>query len=271
MDDLIKPEPGHGKNPTPAPLQFLYFDDSRFLQFFKAPEGKKKSKNNPAGEEQVRIEFSDTYPRLKAVVTSQIRAGISLGREMKRDALDMDKYNVWGHSMPIKRARNLVRKFYADVMEKILPPLPNDEWEELEALAKGKVRWAGPVPRRSPAKPVSGSSEEESMQSAAAVIDQALALHKPSKADRPAGHERPHDLTTRSMRRLYAHVFNHCCKLDYNEKKQRWEATWGNVGGELSPTFTRPEDEVLFAGVDAQNKTSGRQKPQHSQQEPATV
>jgi hypothetical protein len=262
LEDLLKPvasvdeESPPPAASTPAPLHTLYYTNTRCLQFFDAPQ--KAKARGKRGEEKVTFQFSDGHPRLKAVLTSQAHAGVTLGAELKRTTASMDTYNVWGRTMPIRRARNYVRKFYADIMAKVLPPLPNEEWDQLAALARGEVRWAGLVARRTRATTPKFSSLDEAMHPNAAVIERGLALEKPSKADRPAGNQRPHNITSRTMRRLYAHILSYCCKLEWNEQWGKWEVVWPKVGSALSTVYSRPTEEALFAGVDSQGKRPGR-------------
>lgn len=251
LEELMKPEPAVGEEDKPAPLHQLYYTNTRCLQVFDAPQEGRTGKD---GEERVFFDFSDRYPKLKVVLIAQLLAGVFMGREFKQVKVYMDKYNAWRRPMPIKRARNHVRRNYALKMEKVLPPLPSEEWDQLAAQARGEVRWQGPVARRTPALPRDQTSSEGEIRYDATAIKQGLALERPSKADRPVGDERPQKLTSRTMRRIYAKVLGYCCKLEYNEDRGRWRAVWPSAANSLSTVYTRPTEEVLFAGVDSQGK-----------------
>ncbi|KAF2787837.1 hypothetical protein K505DRAFT_353586 [Melanomma pulvis-pyrius CBS 109.77] len=249
LGDLLRPEiPVHDRNnaasaDTPAPLHQLYYSDKRFLSFFDAP--KKKSAT------ELTIEISDRHPRLKTVVKSQVQAGIAIGRDIKRPHLLTPIRNVWERPMPIKRARNNVKRWYAETMTRLLPPLPNDEWDRLHALTTGE-KWIEFAKPRTRAIELQSEPRNEDAQWRA-FIHQALALDKPSKADRQWGNQRPHNITTRFMRRLYAKILALSCKLEWNEDRSKWYAVWGNKPTKLQ-IYSAAVDGALFAGVDAKGQ-----------------
>ncbi|KAF2245326.1 hypothetical protein BU26DRAFT_567923 [Trematosphaeria pertusa] len=224
-----------------APLQKLYYSNERFLSFFDAP----KQKSNT----EYVIDISDRYSRLKAVVKSQCQNGVALGRGLKRPNLVTPIYNVWQRPMPVKRARNNVRRWYAETMTRLLPPLPDEEWDSIQAMISGK-KWISFVKTRTRAVPLDPEPRQEEDQFKTLVHD-ALALDKPSKADRPAGVDRPHTLNPRFMQRLYAKIHTYCCKLEWNDERNKWVAVWGSPLHGLSPRlYSTPVDATLFAGVD---------------------
>lgn len=249
LADLL--QPGHimdggampsSDNDAPAPLQKLYHSNKRFLQYFDAPK--------PASKIHYSISISDRFSRLRAVLKSQHQKGISIHRELKGPVMKTPINNVWERPMPIKRARNNVGRWYAETMTRMLPPLPNHEWDKVHAMMAGdrpinlvKPRARGLV--RSPDL-VTGNDLFTS------TVDEAIALDKPSRADKPAGIQRPHVITPKFMQRLYTRMLTLCCKLDYNEETKRWKATWGEHNKSIKPKlYTAPTDPDLFAGVDA--------------------
>jgi hypothetical protein len=250
LADLLKPEIASHSNAvlvssqeSSAPLHQLYYSDKRFLSFFDAPKMKTK--------DEYTIEISDRYPRLKTVIKSQVQAGVAIGRDLKRPHLLTPIRNVWERPMPIKRARNNVKRWYAETMTRLLPPLPNHEYDKLQAFIAGEkwIEFAKPRTRAVELRPQ--PRDEDALSKA--LIEEGLALDKPSKADRPSGIQRPHNITTRFMRRLYAKVLALSCKLEWNEERKRWFAVWGNKTIKTK-TYTTPVDEVLFAGVDTKGR-----------------
>jgi hypothetical protein len=247
LAELLKPEVAANGNAkllsssqeNLAPLHQLFYSDKRFLSFFDAP--KKKTKD------EFTIEISDRYPRLKTVVKSQVQAGVAIGRHLKRPHILTPIRNVWERPMPIKRARNNVKRWYAETMTRLLPPLPKDEYDKLRALSVGE-KWIEFAKPRTPAVQLRPEHKDEDALSRAR-IDEGLALDKLSKADRPRGIQRPHHITTRFMRRLYAKVLALSCKLDWNEERKKWFAVWGSMTTKPK-SYTALVDERLFAGVD---------------------
>ncbi|USP75680.1 gcn5-related n-acetyltransferase [Curvularia clavata] len=248
LADLLQPDRimDGGAMPSPdsnasAPLQKLYFSNKRFLQYFDAPK--------VASKTHYSISISDRFSRLRAVLKSQHQKGISIHRELKGPVMKTPINNVWERPMPIRRARNNVGRWYAETMTRLLPPLPNHEWDKVYAMMVGdrpidltKPRARGLV--QSPDLAVA----DELFTS---TVDEAIALDKPSRADKPAGIQRPHTITPKFMRRLYTRILTLCCKLDYNEETKRWIATWGAHNKTIKPKiYSAPTDPDLFAGVD---------------------
>lgn len=247
LERLLQPDPvanaqeGVTAIPEPAPLQKIYHSNKRWLQFFDAPKKVSDSKHI--------IDISNRYPLLKTVLKSQVQQGIALGRDIKQPVLKTRIYNVWERPMPIKRARNDVKRWYAATMSKLLPPLPNDEWDRIRALATGDTKWRDSVPRRSPARELTPQLDGDHATSRGILLE-GLALNKPSKADMPRGKQRPREFTSRMMRRLYARLLSLSCKLEFSNERNKWTAVWGAFRDIKPAVYSTPVDEVLFAGVD---------------------
>ena len=70
----------------------------------------------------------------------------------------------------------------------------------------------------------------------------------------PAGKDRPHNITPTFMRRLYARILAFSCKLEWNEQRKGWIATWGSSQTK-TPNHSAPVDDSLFTGVDFNGRT----------------
>ncbi len=244
LEDLLRPDPAHAAA-EPAPLQKLYHSNERYLSFFDAP-----TKQSPT---HFVIDISDRYSRLKTVLRSQSQRGKILGRHIRRPHLLTPIHNIWERPMPIKRARNAVRKWYAETMTRLLPPLPNQEWDALLAMVKGE-KWISFTKRRTPAVDIHPQPSQAEGQIIRRLQD-ALALDKPSRAERAAGSNSPKTLTLRSMRRLYAKLLAVCCKLEWNDEFSKWNVIWGSrLNRSDARLYTTPVDDSLFAGVDVRGR-----------------
>ncbi|CAI6330922.1 unnamed protein product [Periconia digitata] len=252
---LLTPTTNCTADGTAAPLQKLYYSNDRCLAFFNAPY--RKDNNN------YKIDFSDRYPRLKAMVMSQHTQDISMVRSLKKPSLVTPILNAWHRPMPIRRAKNNVKKYYAGIMSVLLPPLPPAEWDALYAKTQGQGQ-IELVPRRKPA--FQRHPEPLDEQSAlAAVIDAALALKKPSKAEKDTSSKGPHNITAKFMRRMYARLFPFCSKIEFDSARNKWIVTWGKPQDlHTQSLFQSPVPKELFAGVDehgckprAPNKAQG--------------
>ena len=240
LEDLLRPDPAWPAGP--APLQQLYHSDLRCLQYFEAPA---RTKNNDA----LHLAISRQYPRLRAVVESQVKKGQSLRRELKRPFLVTPIVNTWLQPMPLKRAVNNVRRWYADTMTRLLPPLPAAEWDRLDALCKGRER-IGFVARRTPAAGL-GLAEETTIEQ---LVQRGLAMDKRTKAEKSHSIGKSHLLTVRYMQRMYLRLLTLSYKLEYDDSKRRWNVIWGGSNKSAKPaSYTAPVDDALFAGVNAKN------------------
>jgi hypothetical protein len=120
LSDVLKPDPimdggkvlAASELEGPTPLQNLYYSDKQWLQYFDAP------KSGTNGMQVINI--SDHYSRLRAVIKSQYQRGVSIHRELKGPAMKTPVHNIWMRPMPIKRARNNVRRWYAETMTRLL-------------------------------------------------------------------------------------------------------------------------------------------------------
>ncbi|KAF2849614.1 hypothetical protein T440DRAFT_122228 [Plenodomus tracheiphilus IPT5] len=254
MGDDAAPSPPHPQGPSP--LQKLYHSDKRYLQFFDAPK--------PKSSTEYSIGISDQYSRLRTVVKTQHAKGISISRQLKRADMVTSIRNVWERPMPIRRARNNVKRWYAETMTRLMPPLPHDEWDLLSAMAAGqkKVSFA----KRRTRVGASDAASPTDEQSAWELLEAGLAMDRPSRADRPMGMHRPHNITTKFMRRLYSRVFALSCKLEYDDERKQWNAIWGESKNTITPKiYSVPTDASLFEGVDNAGRLPISPKKVHTQ------
>jgi hypothetical protein len=252
LSDLLKPDPLlDGGAPTavgPAPLQALYFSNKRYLQYLDAP------RTGPNGNYLMGI--SDRYSRLRAVVKTQYHRGIAVHRELKGPVMKTPMHNIWMRPMPIMRARNNVRRWYAETMTRLLPPIPSDEWDSMHAMVL-KEKKVSLTRRRTSLQ--SGKPQETFDE----ILTKGLRLDKLSKVDRPGRAITPH-----FMQRLYSRILQLCCKVEYNEQRKQWVAIWGEpIQGISAKIYNAPSDASLFAGVDAAGRTP--QALKKAQQDPA--
>lgn len=101
----------------------------------------------------VQYPISDRYGRLKTLLQSQSRTKLPNinGRpivKIRSEICEIPAKNIWGRSMPRRRAKNMVRKWYNLVLSRLLPPLPEHEWMHLQGKINGTIKWDGPPQRR---------------------------------------------------------------------------------------------------------------------------
>lgn len=244
LNDLLKPDPFMDGDKVlaasdiqgPTPLQELYYSNMRLLQYFDAPR---------TVRDQHVIGISDRYSRLRAVLKSQHSRGLSIHRELKGPAMKTPMHNVWMRPMPIKRARNNVRRWYAETMTRLLPPIPSNEWDDMNAMIHKQQKVSLTRRRTS----IHSDSPPQTFED---TVFEGLKLDKLSNAVKPMGLVRPHAITPHFMQRLYSRILQLCCKVTYNHERKQWMVYWGEPIQAISPSIYRtPTDPTLFAGVDA--------------------
>ena len=176
--------------------------------------------------------------------------------------------------MPVKRQKNIQKRFWADLLDKVMPPVPRYEWERLRDLATGTISLDDHPPRRSRAQEPQETEEE---------VDQKLLEYfsKPTNwqssnmkkfdigtdniVTQWEARTNPHvkglkDLTPRYMRRLYAMIWGITPTMSQDEVTKTWTTTWGggrsaaHDGMVIAPSAS---DLELFEGADEQVKCTG--------------
>lgn len=149
------------------------------------------------------------------------KIGKKASRNLKKEP-DIPENNKWRRPMPMKRVRNMTRRWYAKCAEALLPPLPDHEWEHLRRLAWGEMSCLGSKPRRKPAK----NTQEESRH---VLNDDVLVIGPPKdKEYRLSTNNRPHHITPRFMQRTYSLIFMHVPVVTWDEVRKNWAIKWGS-------------------------------------------
>lgn len=233
--------------------------------------------------------------QLKTLVTSQMD---NPDKFLKGDKLSLKpripEINSWGRPMPLNRVRNLKLEWYAEILDIIMPPLPEEEWNRLRGLASGRISWDGPVPRRKPASTaeeiVSGSEHAEpridggrictarksddyvanthpvggqydTSPSSKARVNNLISLSSESLQhwkEEPGRRLKtnPHDLTPRFMRRRWAEVFALCPTMAWDSVENNWIVKWGSLQTKNECADLGPVVyKCMFEGVDDNGKS----------------
>ncbi|KAK3714299.1 hypothetical protein LTR37_007885 [Vermiconidia calcicola] len=156
-------------------------------------------------------------PQLRALVVAQIkRPPPNLTRSNPRRLNpDIPALNSWLRPMPQKRVKNMKKKHYAQLLDRVQPPLPKEEWLQLRDLAYGKTPWSGGTVARRKAPSSRTDSPLEMVVQYGKVPDRAF------------GNREGHSSTPRFMRRLYAQVFAQCPLMEFEAGINEWKVIWG--------------------------------------------
>ncbi|KFY26761.1 hypothetical protein V493_03901 [Pseudogymnoascus sp. VKM F-4281 (FW-2241)] len=150
-----------------------------------------------------------------------------------------------------KREAGLRKRWLADTMDKILPPLPEDEWNLLRDLAMGVVEWEGAPKRRTRTGEVEkeGDGRLLSVEYLKAPIRHAHSKVRKAEIDQRDWHE----LTPNYMQRMYAKIWELCPKARWDEELRDWVYTWGGtkiVANRAEQKKATQRDLSLFEGVE---------------------
>jgi len=179
-------------------------------------------------------------PRLTEKMVALIRSQKTQKDQMftkpnlKSTKPDIPEINSWGRPFPRNRAKNIRKRWYKETLERLMPPLPKEEWHRLKDLALGKVPWEGLPKRRVP-------SPRE---------------HAPMVGRNDNVTQSWHTFTQRYMRRMWEDVFQQCPLMEWDKALSRWKVTWGLVRTErdLALTTNAVTDIKGFKGVSGAGK-----------------
>ena len=161
--------------------------------------------------------------------------------------------NSWGRPMPVGRVKNLSKAWYAETLDRAMPPLPEAEWLHLGELASGKIPWAGPRERRAHRTYSWETDLDEGQMTWSATKTAAQRARDELTRAREA-----HTLTPRYMRRLWGSVFAQCPVMVWDVEKAKWDVKWGRVDDEKEIVLSvdRPvfDEFWAFAGVNEKGK-----------------
>lgn len=195
-------------------------------------------------------------PKLKALATSQMRQQMRQQLVTRRAPIKRLTpkigLNSWGRRMPKVREKNIRWGLYRDVLNGVLPPLPEEEWCRLRDLAEGITRWDGPVARRAR----SSRTDAPSTLLTPSFLETRLSRQRYQITLQNA-RER---FAARTMQRLWAHVFAQCPVMRWDREAATWQVEWGQFPSMGKPVQmpTRPAEMHIFGGVDPNGKVASR-------------
>ncbi|OBT43195.1 hypothetical protein VE00_06432 [Pseudogymnoascus sp. WSF 3629] len=157
--------------------------------------------------------------------------------------------NVFLRPTTPKREEGLRKRWLADTMERILPPLPEEEWDRLRDLAMGVVEWEGAPKRRTRVGGEEGGCGLLSVEYLKSPIRHAHSKVRKAEIDQRDWHE----LTPKYMQRMYAKIWELCPKARWDEELRDWVYTWGGTkiaGNKAEPKKVSQRDLSLFEGIE---------------------
>ncbi|KAL2193966.1 hypothetical protein P885DRAFT_71765 [Corynascus similis CBS 632.67] len=196
--------------------------------------------------------------KLRTFALSQINASLNNSPKMPitinqiTPEKKLPKENSWGRPLPVKLARTKLKNLWKSAADKIMPPLPVEEWKSLQAIVEGTAQqgWL-PSPRRTLARGIS-----ESAHGSRGWDWQSYAVKPVAVVDRPAnrrnklltgvvddntptGDPRPigcHDYTTRAWRRMFSYIWNLSATMRKRPDGKGWDIAWGKLDQQAAST-----------------------------------
>lgn len=163
------------------------------------------------------------------------------------------KENIWGRPLALKRQRGLRHKWWSETLNKLLPPLPELEWNRLKDLATGLIPFEGP-PRRRSTRLLPKRNPGESLE--LSFLRNPIRHTIRHSLDNCQKTMHQHQINARFMRRIWANVWGLTSKMSYDSESMKWIVTWG--GGRSAASNGRVGtvgrvDLELFEGADLLN------------------
>lgn len=193
-------------------------------------------------------------PKLAALAASQAKhTYFSMKPELKERQLkitedEIPAENALGRPFGAKAARSKLRKWYKYIIDKLMAPLPRDEWEALGRLARGEEHaWdvGGPPPRRK----MCGEAETttttmtkkkqwdwrvyavEPVRSVERAQSRSMKARTGEEGEGPYGLGRAIGLHNyereRLWRRLYSRIWQATPTMELMEDGKKWKVEWG--------------------------------------------
>ncbi|KAE9371351.1 hypothetical protein N431DRAFT_426016 [Stipitochalara longipes BDJ] len=215
-------------------------------------------------------------PKVAAFIESQRRNHPKESDKPRIRQLEKPQKTIWDREPAQKLQNSRWLKWWAQVLDKLLPPVPQHEWDCLRDLALGKIP-LDEFPRRRP-RLVEEADQRGDMayrylqlklRSEAAQLDGAAfnserGLEVKTKTREEILTETYDTLSPRARRRLYAHIWSLSPTMSQDEATKKWTVKWGS-GKSLfaAGTLTQPSasDMELFEGMESLPEPQVAQPP----------
>ncbi|KAF7122106.1 hypothetical protein CNMCM5793_000061 [Aspergillus hiratsukae] len=188
------------------------------------------------------------------LLKSQLRNGVSSQLShrpvAKTLAPPIPKENSWGKPVAKSRRRNIRKEWYYEVLNSLLPPLPDAELDTLQGLISGRMPWTPPKRRKAVGVPMDSPSQTS--------LDVAFLTEGPKKGPtfRDFVNGRPHQITRRFMQRLWRRIYCMVPRFEWDEKNQKHYFKWESVKPMpgISTVVEHDQAPGIFQNVDANGR-----------------
>jgi hypothetical protein len=209
---------------------------------------------NPNSQQPTNQKLS---PKVTAFLESQKRNHPRESVKSRIRNFEIPKTTIWDRP-PVQKLRDsLWHKWWATTLDRLLPPIPQHEWDRLRDLALGKMpldgfpkRRSGPVAEKDDRLTVVGYLQQRLGNEAAQINGATFDLERGLKIQANTREESVPPIRTR--RRLYALIWSLTPTMSLDEATKKWNITWGSGKSILGArTLTQPSarDMELFEGM----------------------
>ena len=209
--------------------------------------------------------------QLKALIKSQRYHQPLTGRpaKLKKLSPNIPETNIWGRPLPLKLQASIRQRYWADTLDRLLPPPPGHEWDRLRDLATGIIPIDDPPPHRS--RPSQEPSDRAILEFFTTPTNrQNLQVERievgntciATSLERSTHSRGIKTMTPRFMRRLYATIWSMTPKMIQDGNTKTWMTTWGGSrSAALTGQVAAPSvfDLELFEGADEHLKADEKQ------------
>ncbi|RDL30810.1 uncharacterized protein BP5553_10155 [Venustampulla echinocandica] len=243
-------------------------DDRALAELIKAGSDQAGKKQPPE------IEQMEPTPKFRAFLKSHVQCfpkNTQVGKpKIRSTAPRIPETNTWGRPMPLRRQRSIRKRWWAETLDRMFPPVPLKEWNRLRDLALGVVPVEPLIPRRKPQKPRKIDPEEAIQQQNRRVVkylmdtarakgtmsfdpDRGLVVDEEGNAgDESESTFRVYNYQ-RTMRRLYSRLWGATPTMYHDVSLGDWVVHWGKPASPFHsgmPSILPKEKKVLYSGTE---------------------
>ncbi|KAE8420719.1 hypothetical protein BDV36DRAFT_95814 [Aspergillus pseudocaelatus] len=171
-------------------------------------------------------------------------------RQVKHLEPPIPKKCIWGDGVAKSRRRNIRKDWYTDVLDHLLPPLPDPDLGILKGLVSGETPWNPPEWRT----PVNLSDRQKKIRRLTRSYLRTLLKDGPVKGPtfKPYSKGRPHIITRRFMQRIWRRTLCLIPHMEWDETAKKHIFTWDPA--KPTPRLGIPGGPEIFEDVDEQGK-----------------
>ncbi|KAF4620143.1 hypothetical protein G7Y89_g14680 [Cudoniella acicularis] len=238
--DLLKPDKDEDVNPEVI------------KDLINASEGPAASLVEPSAKVQALLKSQQNNPPSEAARP-----------RIKNTKAPIPVENIWGRPIPVRSQISMRKKWWADTLDRVYPPVPTNEWNRLRDIATGVIPIVNPQRRASP--PISPEEVEKPDDVLEYLFNPVRAggalLYRKIPGNVAAAREKvqpegPVQMNPqsyqRTIRRVYASIWNMTPLLLRDEHTKKWVVEWGKPKSEAhSGAISTPslKDMELFEGL----------------------